>query len=285
MSEKDIKNSWVDNIESSNIFDEFSTDSSLIDEVEKLKEEAKKDLYYYLALAWKILQNTFIIFLVLIIISYSYLYIQKNPNISDKAMLDPFCFILSASWVEAPDSTIYCSSITFTKDFYDGKLEQLKNEQSIKILENITRIYEEWNFLKTKEVSFLVNKKIEKINVLKILQEFDKLKNDFTWIDKRKIQCSSLSISSDDKMLNMTCTSYSQWYERWIIWFSGMKNAEETWWTSISIANSFLNYIEKNSKNFTIIDRQKIFNSSSISWEKNGYTNKTVFELKLKINF
>jgi hypothetical protein len=47
MSEKDIENTTVEKISSSNIFDEFSTDSSLVDEVEKLKEEAKKDMFYY----------------------------------------------------------------------------------------------------------------------------------------------------------------------------------------------------------------------------------------------
>jgi hypothetical protein len=37
-----------ESLESSNIFDDFNTDSDLLSEVNKLKEEQKKDLYYYL---------------------------------------------------------------------------------------------------------------------------------------------------------------------------------------------------------------------------------------------
>ncbi|MDD3793274.1 MAG: hypothetical protein PHI37_00480 [Candidatus Gracilibacteria bacterium] len=285
MSEKDIKNSGVEHINSSNIFDDFTNDTSLINEVERLKEKEKKDVYYYMSLFGAILQNIFVLLLIFAFIGYTYLYIQKNPNISNKAILDPFCFIINKSGIEIPDGTIYCSSITFTKNFYDYKMEQLRNEQSIKIFENITRLYEEGNLLKTKEISFLINKKNEKVNVLKVLEEFDKLKNDFTGIDRRKIQCEDIAINSNDSSLTASCTSYSQGYERGIIGFSGVKNAEQTSGTSISIANSFLNYIDKNSKNFIIEDRQKIFNNTIISGEKNGYTNKTEFELKLKINF
>jgi len=39
-------------INSTNIFDEFGSDNlSLMEEVEKLKEEAQKDIYYYLNIA------------------------------------------------------------------------------------------------------------------------------------------------------------------------------------------------------------------------------------------
>ena len=52
MSESALKDQNKDTETSSvNIFDEFATDSSLIDEVEKLKEEEKKDTYYYLSIS------------------------------------------------------------------------------------------------------------------------------------------------------------------------------------------------------------------------------------------
>ncbi|NCO31918.1 hypothetical protein GW891_03915 [bacterium] len=50
MLEKDIKPNVSNDDKSTNIFDEFSTDSSLVDEVEKLKDEANKDLFYYLSI-------------------------------------------------------------------------------------------------------------------------------------------------------------------------------------------------------------------------------------------
>ncbi|MBT3728621.1 hypothetical protein HOF65_07990 [bacterium] len=36
-------------IDSSNIFDEFVDDSNLIDEVNKIKQERNKDIYFYLS--------------------------------------------------------------------------------------------------------------------------------------------------------------------------------------------------------------------------------------------
>lgn len=285
MSEKDIKEASTPEISSMNIFDEFSTDSSLVDEVEKLKEDEKKDVFYYLWLSWKILQNVFFVFFAIAIFCFIYIYIQKSDKFTDKSILDPICFIFTKEWLIPPENTIYCSSITYTKNFYEEKFATIKKEQSEKILQNITRIYEESNFTKTKEVSFLINKTEEKIFFLKVFEKFDILKNEFWWIDKRRVQCSDITIDTLDRTLYMTCSSYSQWYERWLIWFSWLKNMDETGWTSISIANSFLNYIEKNSKDFTLLDKQKVFSSTSVSWEKNGYTNKTVFDIKLKINF
>jgi hypothetical protein len=55
-------------------------------------------------------------------------------------------------------------------------------------------------------------------------------------------------------------------------------------WTSISIANSFLNYIEKQSTVFSIVNKQKVFRSETILWEKTNFTNKTQFNLVLNYN-
>lgn len=285
MSEKDIENLVNDKGGSSNIFDEFSTDSSLINEIEKIKEEQNRDMFYYISLVWKIFQNVFLLLLVSFIILFSYIYIQKNKNISDSAILDPLCFIFINTSLEKPSGVTYCSSISYLKDYYQKQIEDLKLFQSQKILENIVKIYEQENFLKTKEMVFLLNKSKNKESTLKVLENFDLLKNEFWWIDKSKIQCEGIEIDFIKKYLSMKCVSFSQWYEKWIIWFSWKKNYDEISWTSISIANSFLNYIEKNSSDFTLVDRQKIFSSEGIVWESNWYTSKTSFDVKLKINF
>ena len=283
MSESALKDQNKDTETSSvNIFDEFATDSSLIDEVEKLKEEEKKDTYYYLSISWKILQNIFWFLFVIVFLLYWYIYIQKNDSFADKSLLDPICFVFNDSTISKPEGTTYCSSISFLKKTYELNFETIKLEQSKKILENIIKIYEDSNFTKTKEVSFLLNKTTDRLSVLEVMEKFDLLKNDFWWIDKRKIQCQKIKIISELKILEMECYSYSQWYEKWIIWFSWIKNSDEIWWTSITIANSFLNYIEKNSKDFSLLERQKIFEIESVSWETNGYTNKTSFDVKLK---
>lgn len=268
-----------------NIFDEFATDSSLIDEVEKLKEEEKKDTYYYLSLSWKIFQNIFWFLFVVVVVLYGYIYIQKSDSFVDKSLLDPICFIFNDTTISKPEGTTYCSSISFLKKTYESNLENIKLDQSKKILENIIKIYEDSNFTKTKEVTFLLNKTDDRLSVLDIIEKFDLLKNDFWWIDKRKVQCEKIKIDIETKIMEMQCYSYSQWYEKWIIWFSWIKNTDEIWGTSITIANSFLNYIEKNSKDFSLLERQKVFEIQNVSWETNGYTNKTSFDVKLKINF
>lgn len=285
MAEKNL-NSETSSVETSkNIFDEFSTDSSLINEVEKLKEEQTKDMFYYLSMISKVFQKIFILILVFFIFSYWFIFIQKNETFSDNALIDSVCFLFSDSSIEKPEWTTYCSSISYVKSYYKNKLTLLKQEQSKKILENLVKIYEQENFTKTKEMSFLINKWKETSWILQILEKFNTLKNDFWWIDKSRIQCEKLEINFTNKTLNMKCISYSQWYERWIIWFSWKKNYDEIWWTSISIANSFLNYIEKNSSDFTLTERQKIFSSENVIWETNWYTNKTSFDVILKINF
>ncbi|MDD3145224.1 MAG: hypothetical protein PHV23_03895 [Candidatus Gracilibacteria bacterium] len=286
MLEKDIKPNVSTDDKSTNIFDEFSTDSSLVDEVEKLKDEANKDLFYYLSILGKVFQKLFILFIIGFIVSYSYIYIQKSETFSDNSLIDPICSIFVDTSIGKPDGTTYCSSITFTKVFYEDLLNKTKLEQTKKIFGNIIQIYEENNFTKTKELVFLLDKTEYRLSILNVIEKFDLLKNDFGGIDKSKIQCDGLKIHTDTNILEMNCTAYSKGYENGIIGFSGRKNeTEETGGTSISIANSFLNYIEKNSKDFVLIDKQKVFNISSISSETNGYTNKTSFGVKLKINF
>lgn len=286
MLEKDIKTNVSTEEKTINIFDEFSTDSSLVDEVEKLKEEDDKDLFYYLSISWKVFQKILIILLLLLTVSYWYIYIQKDEGFSDNSLIDPICSIFVDLNIRKPEWTIYCSSIAYTKAFYDRLLNKIKLEQTEKIFWNIVQIYEESNFTKTKELVFLLDKSMNRVSILKVIERFDLLKNDFWWIDKSKVQCERLKVTTDTKRLEMTCIAYSKWYESWIIWFSWRKNdTDETWWTSISIANSFLNYIEKNSKDFVLVDRQKIFSTSSVSGESNWYTNKTSFDVKLKINF
>jgi hypothetical protein len=81
----------------------------------------------------------------------------------------------------------------------------------------------------------------------------------------------------------MNCESYSQWYEKWLRWLDWTTD-NPLKWSSLSQANSFLNFIVKTSKDFEIIDRQKMFKEESVLWTKTGFTSKTPFTLKLKYN-
>ena len=293
MSENDINMQDKDNdiaTESSNIFDDFSADYSLLEDIKKSKEEEKKDWFYYLSVAWKVFQVLFIILLLVCILWYIYIYIQKNEWIKDSSMLDPICFIIKDEKIANP--TTYCSSISYVKKYYETELLTLKAKQTEWILENLVDIYENENFLSSKDVTFLKNKAKERLNMINVLEEFDSLKKAFLWLEKNKIQCGEWFINADEGIMEISCNAYSQSYENnWIVWFSWdpAKTEEFVSGTSLSIANSFLNYIEKTAKFFTIYDRQKLFESEDILdttelWITSWFTKKTSFTVKLKIN-
>jgi len=278
MNNENIENNKE--IITSNIFDDFGQDSNLIEEVDRLKKEGSRDKFYYIS-KWAYVLQTIFWFSVLIYIAlYSYIYIQKNENIKDSSMLDPLCFIFL--WGIINEDT-YCSSISSLNTTYANKSAELKNAQAKSIMDILEQLYKVENFSESKEVIFLWDKSKNKLKVLEILEKFDSLKNSFVEIDKAKVQCSSLVIDSSSKTLSMNCVAFSAWYEKWLKWFDA-KLQSDVRGTSISLANSFLNYITKTSRDFIIIDRQKIFKLDSVVWDETDFTNKTNFTLKLKYN-
>jgi hypothetical protein len=117
---------------------------------------------------------------------------------------------------------------------------------------------------------------------LDILEEFDKLKNEFEPINKSRIQCQWASINSNF-VLELKCSAYSGNWDTNILWFSWdsiWQNKIE--WTSISRAVSFINFLEQKEKSkFIILNKQKEFKFEEIV-DNNWYTRKTDFDLKLK---
>jgi hypothetical protein len=99
---------------------------------------------------------------------------------------------------------------------------------------------------------------------------------------QERIKCEDFSISSE-WILTASCEAFSGWYETNIKWFDGTDNQRVSG-TSISIANSFLNYIEKQSEDFTLLNRQKTFKSEWVFAEYSYITKKTSFDLSLQYN-
>jgi hypothetical protein len=77
----------------------------------------------------------------------------------------------------------------------------------------LVTIYEKENFLKSKDVTFLLDKSENKLQMIEVLERFDSLKKDFLSVDKSRIQCKNMSIDSTEKTLSITCDAYSQGYE------------------------------------------------------------------------
>jgi hypothetical protein len=276
----------LDNLDSSNIFNDFIDDENLIKEVEQIKTEEEKDLFYYILKISSFLQFLFWLLLVSSIVLFLYIQIQNNAELSDNQLLDPFCFMFT--WeIEKPDDVYYCSSVAHLKNRYNNDLNTTKDTYKNQILTILQKVYEIDNFSNTKEVLFLLDKTKNKAKVLSILEEFDNLKKDFDPnYDKEKVLCKWLVINSDEKTLSMTCSAYSWGYEKWIRWLNWEweDRTKLLKGTSLSIANSFINYIEKTSDTFDVVNKQKMFKSEAIIAEKTGFTNKTVFNLELIYN-
>ena len=264
-------------IDTSNIFEEFNDDSELKKEVKGMVDSQEKDIFYYLSIVGKFAQNTFWILLLLLAFLYGYIFIQENENIKDSNILDPFCVIFL--W-NIENTNTFCSSVTSLHKEYENQLEKSKGSQVTEIISILEQLYKLENFLKTKEIIFLSDKTESKLPVLEILEEFDTLKNTFEPIEKDKILCYDIEINKEN-ILKARCEAFSAWYEDEIKGFDGTDDLFIKG-TSITIANSFLNFIEKNSDTFMVLDRQKIFSSENIIWDSTGFTNKTTFYLKFK---
>lgn len=271
---------WSENI-SKNIFSDFESEKKSIEK----EEEKKASIYDKLNILLKVLQWVFVVVLLIFILWVTYVQIQKSETFANKEFLDPICNIFN--WDLVMD-WVWCSSITYNKMEIDKQIEQVALEQSKTVFSVLPIMYEKESYLNTKEIQFLVEKSQNKLKVLDVIEKFHYFLNDFTWLEKSKLKCAEFKIDAS-KNISMKCEAFSKWYMYdEIIWFSGNKNSKEesVSWTSISIANSFVNYLEKNaSKYFIVIDKQKVFEAEQILDTSNWYTSKTTFELKLKIIF
>jgi hypothetical protein len=276
MTESDKK----ENLPSSNIFEDFSTDANLSEDITKLEEKKKHDSIYYLSFISSLLKWANVVLVFFLVFSFFYISIQKKQEPLSIQLLAPICWIFL--W-DTPSFDSPCSWVEYVKLAYIKDLEETKKYQFGKISSVIGNLYSLENFIYSKEVSFLLDRAKNRVKPLEIISKFDSLKNRFDPLEKSRIQCYNLIIDKTN-LLRMTCEAYSSDWDGSIIWFDGSKETQSSiGGTSISLANSFINFINKNSTDFTIINKQKVFSAESI-FNSGLYTRKTVFVLSLKYN-
>jgi len=270
--EKDI------NIDSTNIFDEFGVDDKLKKEVEWIEKEKEKDVVYYIWVTSNFFTFMNMIMLLLFVMWGTYFYVQNDDYMKDSVYLTPVCKIFVDDKWEYDD----CSSVSSLIVDYDKKNKELINKYYKRNIPLIESIYKNLRFVDSREVSFLLNKTKNKLKVLDILSKFDKIKNDFSPLNKTRIKCEEININSNNEF-TIKCSAFSwvwDWEILWYSWSNKWKNKVE--WTSISVASSFINFIEKiNNSNFIILEKPRKFSFVEIV-DNNGYTRKTEFKLKLK---
>lgn len=262
-----------------NIFSELSGDLDFWEEKISINQgPQKKDLEYYLKLFWNIFLWVNILWILWIVLFYVFLHIQNSQNQFDKSYLNAFCGIL------LPEEHQYkfgssCSWVKSLLVNVSWENEKLKTETVQELNSLVDWIYQMDNFINSKEVAFLLDKKSSKLNVLDILNDFDKMKNDFLDSDKKSIDCKDIKMKNDNTV-TFECFAYSS------NWDMNIKSAswKKIEWTSITLAASFLDFIQNNpSYNFKLLEKQTDFTAESLIWEWN-FVKSTKFSFVLEYN-
>lgn len=263
----------VEDINISNIFEDF--DSNIDIDSESEKNETKKDFIYYLNIIWNIFKYLNILFVFVLVFVLSYVWVQLSEDFKEKSYLDPICDLLL--WENLNYDELSCSSVSSILWVYEDKLNTKKEDILVKLIPLVQDLYIIEDFKNSKKVNFLLDKSESRDNPILIVKDFDFLKNDFTILDKAQIRCSNIKVS--ENLLEADCSAFSSLWDSWIPWFNWEKTeANSIWWTSVSLASSFLNYIDL-SDNFDVVDMQKVFTYTKVVWEGN-FTYKTDFKLK-----
>lgn len=263
------------NFEDLNIFNEITQNSEVKKDINNVKE--RKYLYNYLSFYTTIFKVVSYILFFCIMIFSTYVYIQKSESFYDRSYFNMLCPLFLWNDVSSYISWQNCSSVTAYNKKIVNDVNILKQDQFNKIVEQIPKIYE-LTSSNIKEKEFLLAKSKERLKVLNIIEEFEKMKNDYSYIDKDKIVCKDIIIDSNN-VFKATCEAYSSFWDEEIVWYDWTKTVNGT---SISVAISFLNYIQTKSNKFTLIDKQKTFWQESTNiW---FYIYKTSFHLKMKYN-
>jgi len=261
-------------IDSTNIFEDFKSDVNLWKEVKQQEERAARDIFYYLKLFTGIFKIFNLIAVLCICIFLLYSFFQNRETLENYSFLSPVCsfFLWDVAWEISG-----CYSLESFSNKVNGDLDTEQKSQFERVSPLFEHVYELDNFTNSNEVNFLLNSSDSRLKPMKILSDFDELKNKFEPIDKSKIQCFDIVIR-DDMTLSARCEAYSSDWDSDITWVDD----DTASGTSISVASSFIHFLENaQSTPFSVLWKQKVFDFETISG--NGiYTKKTGFDLNLR---
>ena len=263
-------------IDSTNIFDEFAWDEKLKAELKESELKQKKSIYNYLGTVNILLRFINFAFFLTFIWAFGYIYIQNSEDMYNTSYLNPFCNILLPIEVDEEN----CSSVTSLIWKVSAKKIEDNEKYYTEILSSVWDAYTISNFVFSKEVMFLLDKSENRIKPLEFLEEFNRLKTKFQPRTKTKLQCANIEMNASWKVI-MECTAYSSDWDSDIVWSSWDPDSGDVWGSSISLASSFINFLEKNSAEFEVLDKPKIFKIEDVVWEW-ANTKKTSFKLTLK---
>jgi len=263
-------------INSENIFDEFTGSQDIQEELDKNDKKWEKDIYYYLGKFSGFLLTANILLFLTIIAWFWYVYVQSNDSKTEYSFLAPVCNLFLWSTEIYPST---CYGVTSALNEYNTLLDTLSEQQSKRILPLLWDTYSLENFNLSKKVAFLLEKSNDRLRPLEILGEFDTMKNIFSPTDKSEISCYDISIAEDS--ISMTCDSFSSDWNTDIVSVENTTLKTLEWWgTSISKASSFIDFFERYPNSpFEVTKKPEKYGSESFqSWP---YTQKTTFRFEL----
>lgn len=269
-----VDTSQNEEVNTQNIFEDFENDLNLKDEINKAESVRKKDKIYYIKITTSVFKYINILLLLVILISWIYIYIQNDDEMLEKDFLNPFCSILLwENWAKLSQ----CWWVSSLNNKYSKLLEDENKEQYELLKPLLKQNYTNNNYLKSKEVSFIINETLNKINPITILEEFDRVRKKV--LNKEfSVQCRDIVIKWD--IMSLKCNSFSSWDEEIkILWWKPL------FWSSISLAPAFYKNIDTE-WTFRVIEKQTEFSSSPyISLDDFRYFTKiTPFTMTLKYN-
>lgn len=266
---------------SGNIFEEFAGDSWLNQEVKDIEELQKKDIFFYFQKSSQVMKVINTIFFLGLVVFILYIQLQNSQTLKSYPYLSPVCSIFLS---DAAPADGLCYPVTAYLESKNKELTSQKDAQISLISQTIGDVYEMQNLIYSKKVAFLLDRWKNRLKPTVILSEFDTLKNTFEPIDKSKIECSDIIINEKNELF-ADCTAYSSDWNTDVIELSeGSVSDTQKRGTSISIASSFINFLEQyGSSKFDLLEKQKVFFTESVTG-KGTFTKKTSFKIHLKYN-
>lgn len=271
-----------------NIFQELSGELDFGKVNQEKSQKPSKWADYYMRIASNVLAVLIAGMFLYTAWVYMYSKIQNDPNFGWNILTQPFCFVILWDLQEKVEDGS-CPSLTSLKNIFTAKTQDYETKTSQRLEKIFVDLYKIDNFSFSPEVSFLMENKVNKLRALNILNDFDRMKNDYTSWDKKQVECLGINISNQD-VISMNCSVYTtNWQTADILrglgipGDTGSAKTSVMEWSSITAAASFLNFIEKNSQyNFQLINKPRSFTSETIL--DGPYVKKTSFTLELKYN-
>lgn len=190
--------------------------------------------------------------------------------------MEPICNIFL--W-DSNDKIEGCSGISYLVKEKTEEYDELKSQQQQNIYAILPDVYTVENFTNSESIIFLLTKAEEKAQYIKILSEFDRLKNTFASTDKNRIFCSNISINKDLEM-ELECEVYSTYWDPSVNDID--KILSRNWWTSLTVASLFVEFLDRD-QTFSLIDKQKSFEVRDVQ-DKWYFAKWTTVNLKMKYN-